>query len=203
MQPKDVRWNHIVPYNGFSFVEKQEQFENDSKKFMTSTPLRLDGQSVKLTLKGEVVTDGIKVATLKGDVVTNGVNVASFDKTVHSLGLALSDHEDLEVLKDQAEVFMNTFTDFPDNWEVKDIVKSDVLYLKLKTKDGQYRFKSDIKMDPENPKKCNLTRKDVVEVKVEMQAYINFKDKFGGFFLDVLEIKTKSTPPVKRRKRED
>jgi hypothetical protein len=189
MQPKDLKWNEIVPYNGFSFVDKQGQFEQDPKKFMTSTPLRLDGQSVKVTLKGEVVTDGI--------------NVASFDKNVHSLGLALSDHEDLEILKDQADVFAHVFTSFPDDWEVKDLIKGDVLYLKLKTKDGQYRFKTDIKMDPENPKKCNLTRKDVVEVKAEMQAYINFKDKFGGFFLDVLEIKTKAAPVIKRRKKDD
>lgn len=189
MQPKELSWNYIVPYNGFSFVEKQDQFSKDSKKFMTSTPLRLDGQSVKLTLKGEIVTDG--------------VNVAAFDKNVHSLGIALSDHDDLALLKDQTDIFMNVFTDFPEDWEVKDLIKGEVLYLKLKSKDGQYRFKSDIKMDPENPKKCNLTRKDVVEVKAEMQAYINFKDKFGGFFLDVLEIKTKTTPTVKRRKKED
>lgn len=190
MQPKNLDFAEVAPHTNFNFVDKQDQFEKDDKKFMTSTPLRYEGQSVKLTLKGEVVTDG--------------VNVAAFDKQVHSLGITLSDNEDLEQLKDVATaMFTQVFTDFPTEWEVKDIVKNDVLYLKLKTKDGQYRFKADVKMDPENPKKCNLSRKDVVEVKVEMQAYINFKDKFGGYFFDVLEIKTKTAPVIKRRKKED
>lgn len=188
MQPKDLDFTKVAPHN-FNFVEKHELFKNDKKKFMTSTPLRFEGQSVKLTLKGEVVTDGI--------------NVASFSKDVHSLGLSLVDQEDLESFKDHEEGFTQIFTDFPTEWTVKDILKGDVLYLKLKSRDGQYRFKSDIKMDPENPKKCTLTRKDVVEVKVEMQAYINFKDEFGGYFFDVLEIKTKTTPAIKRRKKED
>lgn len=187
MQPKDLDWAKIEPHSTFNFVEKQDLFDSDPKKFMTSTPLRFQGQSIKLTLKGEVVTDG--------------VNVAAFDKNVHSLGLALSDQDDLEAL--QTDSFTQVFTDFPEDWEVKDLLKNGVLYLKLKSKDGQYRFKSDIKMDPENPKKISLTRKDVVEVKVEMQAYINFKDHFGGYFLDVLEMKTKTAPVVKRRKKED
>lgn len=189
MQPKEIDWLKIEPHSSFNYVEKWELYDQDKKKFMTATPLRYHGQSIKLTLKGEVVTDGI--------------NVAAFDKTVHSLGISLTDSEDLESLRDLVDPFSHTFADFPTSWEVKELLRGDVLYLKLKSKDGQYRFKSDIKMDPENPKKCNLSRKDVIEVKVEMQAYINFKDRFGGFFFDVLEMKTKTTPSIKRRKKDD
>ena len=188
MQPKDLIWTKIQPHTTFNFLEQQEIYEKDNKKYLTATPLRYQGQSIKLTLKGEVVTAG--------------VNVAAFDKNVHSLGLSLTDQEDVDALQ-ITESFLQTFTDFPEDWDVKDLLKNNVLYLKLKSRDGEYRFKSDIKMDPENPKKNTLARKDVVEVKVEMQAYINFKDHFGGYFFDVLEIKTKTAPAIKRRKKED
>ena len=188
MQPKDLEWKDVTPHATFNYVEKKEQFDKDDKKFMTTTALRYEGQSVKVLLKGEIVT--------------NGINVASFDQNVHSLGLSLSDPEDLENLQELTKPFSHIFTDFPEDWEVKDLLRNDVLYLKLKTKDGKYRFKSDIKMDPENPKKVGIARSDTVEVKVEVQAYINFKQQSGGFFLDVLDIKTK-TSPAKRRKRED
>ncbi len=188
MQPKELVWTNIEPHTTFNFSEQQEAYEKEKKKFLTAIPLRYDGQSIKLTLKGEVATAGI--------------NVAAFDKNVHSLGLTLTDQEDVKALQ-ITESFLNTFTDFPEDWEVKELLKNNTLYLKLKIRDGEYRFKSDIKMDPENTKKTNLNRKDVIEVKVEMQAYVNFKDHFGGYFIDVLEIKTKTTPAIKRRKKED
>lgn len=188
MQPKELEWHKIEPHSAFNFIEKQALYEKDKQKFMAVTPLRFQGKSIKLTLKGEVSTDG--------------VNVAAFDKNVHSLGLILSDEEDVAALQNMND-FTRVFTDFPEDWEVKDLLKKETLYLKLKSKDGQYRFKSDIKMDPENPKKMNLSRNDEIEVKVEMQAYINFKDHFGGYYFDVLEIKTKTSPAIKRRKKED
>jgi hypothetical protein len=188
MEPKSLDWEQVTPYS-FNYVDKEQDYNKDHKKFIVSTPLRYNGKSVILILKGELTTDG--------------VNVASFDKTIHTLGLSLSQPEDLENLKELSGPFNTVFPNVPSEWDVKELLKKDVLYLKLKTKEGQYRFKSDIKMDPEDPKKCSLTRKDVIEAKVELQAYINFKDQFGGFFFDVLEIKTKTTPAIKRRKKED
>lgn len=173
----------------FDFDKSLEAFEQDHSKKIVIAPLRLQNKVFRLLLKGELFTDGI--------------NTAKFDNKVQSIGILLSNPTDTDGLKSLKDLFTNQLSIIPTQWDIKDVMKGDVIYLKTKTKDGKYRFQSDIKLDPKDPNKNGLSRNQYVEVQVEAQVYLNFESEQAGLFFDIVSLKTKTDEhQIKRRKKE-
>jgi hypothetical protein len=173
----------------FDFDKSLEAFEHDHSKKIVIAPLRLQNKVFRLLLKGELFTDGI--------------NTAKFDNKVQSIGILLSNPTDTDGLKSLKDLFTNQLSIIPTQWDIKDVMKGDVIYLKTKTKDGKYRFQSDIKLDPKDPNKNGLSRNQYVEVQVEAQVYLNFESEQAGLFFDIVSLKTKTDEhQIKRRKKE-
>jgi hypothetical protein len=166
----------------FDMDKAEEAFEKDAKQFLAVILLRHKSRSFKLTLKGELVTDGISVSEYN-----------------HSIGLRLCEDDQI-MLDDFPRIFYEPEFQFTHEYSVNPILKKDVLYLKLRAYKDKYRVKSDIDLDYKHPDKCALTRGDEVEVEVEVKAYLNLEEKKAGFILDLVHLKTGKPQPVKKRK---
>lgn len=129
---------------------------------------------------------------LRGDIITNGVNAGMYGQ---SLGLRLSDPQDTEALKKFQQLALG-WTNFQVNAStdisqvVRPLIKGDAIFLKLRQKGDQYRFTSDIPMDPATPGP-HPARGTAVEIVTEFSFYLNTKDDFSGFIVDLISLKTK------------
>lgn len=173
----------------FNFDLAQAAFESDEDKFLHVASTKYKNKVFKLVLKGEITT--------------NGINVADFPGNPHSLGFRFTNDEDESALE-SVNNFLVDFKEADDQWDVKDLLKNDVIYLKLKlSKDKtKYAFSSDVKLDPKKPHDSPLHRHQQIEVSANLNAYFNFKDKMMGMTLQVLNIKTKGEEPSKKKRKD-
>lgn len=180
---------HAVTTPRFDFVDSMEKYEDDPKNWLVITPVRHDRRVFRIGIKGELSTDGI--------------NVGKFESgESHSIGVLFTDSADMVLYKKLYELETLLFGMLPSDWSTTNVKESDVLYLKLKQRDGKYRAQSDIRWDPKEPKKSGLSRNQPVDIQVEIQLYFNYKEKKAGIYLDLVSLKTKTDEPVKRRKRD-
>lgn len=186
LAPTDIDSSNLTLYK-FNFDLAQAAFESDSDKFLHLASTKYKNKVFKLVLDGEITT--------------NGINVADFPGNPHSLGFRFTNDDDQAAMESLGNLLSDL--DVDDKWDVKDLIKNDVIYLKLKlSKDkSKYAFSSDVKLDPKKPHDSPFHRNQQVEVSVNLNAYFNFKDKMMGLSLQILNIKTKGEEPAKKKKK--
>lgn len=175
-------------FDKFNFEKEVEKYNKDPKKCIHILRIKSDNKPMKLTLVGEVTSDGIVVSSEYG---------------THSLGFKFTDDEDTETIE-QFNVLFEKFN-FNDSWTGKDLVKNDTLWIKLKyPKDkSSYKFKSNIKLNPKKPGDAAFRQYNPVELLVELLGYINLEDKIYGLSINLIELKSLdvvATPPTKKVK---
>jgi hypothetical protein len=172
-------------FDKFNFEKEQHKYVRDPKKAIHLIRVKADKRPLKLTLIGEITSDGIIVSNEYG---------------THSISFKFTDEDDLENLE-QFNVLFEQFK-LNDDWTAKDIVKNDSLWIKLKfPKDkSAYKFTSNVKLNPKKPADSPFRSYHPVELLVELLAYINFEDKMYGFTINLIDLKSMdhtSTPPKK------
>lgn len=173
----------------FDFEESQKTFEEDASKWLVIAPVRYDRRVFRIGLKAELTTDGI--------------NVANFESKVHTIGVTFTDMRDKILLEKMYDLEVATLYPYNDRFEELTNVKNqNVLYLKLKQRNGKYKTTCDVPLDPANPQNSGLYRNQPVDLELEIQYYFNFKDKKAGIYFDLTSIKTKTDEPVKRRRKD-
>lgn len=188
LAPSDIDSTSLSLYK-FNFDLAQAAYDSDDSKFLHVASTKYKSKVFKLILKGEITT--------------NGINVADFPGNPHSVGFRFTNDEDSANLESLTDL-LRDLNEADDNWDVKDLLKNDVIYLKLKlSKDKtKYAFSSDIKLDPKKPHDSPLHRHQQVEVSANLNAYFNFKDKMMGLSLQILNIKTKGEEPTKKKRKD-
>ena len=135
--------------------------------------LRIDENAFCLEIDGEVTTNGILVSNEYG---------------THSLGFKFNDDDD----KEGFEELNSVFDDLKgiEDWNVKDVLRDDVLWLKLKPKKDKnsYKFNSNMKMSPKKPQDAMISAFQNIRVIVEVSAYFHLKNKFCGISLAILSL---------------
>jgi hypothetical protein len=178
-------------FDKFDFQKEVAKYEKEPKKSIHIIRVKADKRPLKLSLVGEVTSDGIVVSNEYG---------------THSLGFKFSDDEDLETIE-QFNVLFEQFK-LDDSWTAKDFIKNDTLWIKLKyPKDkSSYKFTSNVKLNPKKPADTPFRAYHPVELLVELLAYINMEDKMYGFSINLIDLKSldhsTTTPPSKRARTE-
>ena len=124
---------------------------------------------------------------LKGFLTTNGVTVSDYGQ--HSIGFHFAEESEMDAFAKLMEVFDNDgFKVIDSEWSIKDIIKNDRIYLKLKTKNDKYTTRSNIKLDPKKAADAPLFRNQNVEVHLELNAYFGLEDKSCGLYCTVFNL---------------
>jgi len=187
LSPREIDSSDLSLYK-FNFKLAQAAYDSDDSKFLHLASTKYRNKIFKLVMKGEITT--------------NGINVADFPGNPHSLGFRFSDDEDQVCMESLTNLLADL--DVDEKWDVKEIIKNDTLYLKLKlSKDKtKYAFNCDARLDPKKPHESPLHRHQQIEVTANLNAYFNFKDKMMGLSLQLLNIKTKGEEPSKKKKKD-
>lgn len=173
--------SELTPASGLALnvdlVKARAKYENNGKSIIAMANFRLKKSPFKIRLEGELSTDGINVQSF-GDGKNAKVN--------YSFGFITTCPEDLDGLaKFQALVDETA----PDDYESVPLLKEEVIYIKLKTKDGK-RFNcfSNIKLEPKKVHEAPLYNGQPVAVTAEVSAWFNVEDKKAGVSLSVTKL---------------
>jgi hypothetical protein len=177
-------------FDKFDFQKELTKYQKDPKKAIHIIRVKSEKRPLKLSLVGEISSDGIVVSNEYG---------------THSIGFKFSDDEDLETIE-QFNVLFEQFN-LDDSWTAKDFIKNDTLWIKFKyPKDkSSYKFTSNVKLNPKKPADTPFRAYHPVELLVELLGYINLEDKMYGFSINLIDFKSldhSTTPPSKRSKTE-
>lgn len=175
-------------FDKFNFQKEQDKYNKEPKKSIHIIRVKAEKRPMKLSLLGEITSDGIVVSNEYG---------------THSLGFKFQDEEDLETIE-QFNVLFEQFN-LDDSWTAKDFIKNDTLWIKLKyPKDkSSYKFISNVKLNPKKPSDTPFRAYHPVELLVELLGYLNFEDKIYGLSINLIELKSldhSTTPPTKKVK---
>lgn len=153
-------------------------FEETGKNFLVMGAFRLGNNSVKVSLNGELTTEGVLVS--------------EFNKIPnYSFGFRFDEPEDLaamEALSDKLANYLKENSN--DDWELTSPVKEDKMYIKLKTTTDKKRFNllSNIRLDPKKLQDANLSRGQKVQVIGDLGVYCNLPDKKAGITFSVRKL---------------
>jgi hypothetical protein len=155
-------------------LKKAIQFHEDTgKNFLALGSFRLGKAAFKVSLNGEVTT--------------NGISVSEFNKIPnYSFGLRFENEEDIAAFEKLGELLSNFITestpDFKEEWDLTSPIKDDKIYIKLKTTTDKKRFNiaSNIKLDPKKIADAPIARGQKVQVIGELGVYCNLLDKKAG-----------------------
>jgi len=189
LTPKTLIQNPFE-FDKFDLTKELVKYEKEPKKSIHIIRVKSDKRPLKLTLIGEIFSDGIVVSSEYG---------------THSIGFKFSDDEDLETIE-QFNILFEKFN-FNESWSGKDFIKNDTLWIKLKfPKDkSSYKFTSNVKLNPKKPADAPFRAYHPVELLVELLGYINLEDKAYGLSLNLIDLKSLdhvTTPPTKKSKTE-
>lgn len=187
LTPKTLVQNPFE-FDKFDFTKELQKYIKEPKKAIHIIRVKAEKRPLKLTLVGEIFSDGIVVSSEYG---------------THSLGFKFTDEEDLETIE-QFNVLFEKFN-LDDTWTAKDFIKNDTLWIKLKyPKDkSSYKFTSNVKLNPKKPADSPFRAYHPVELLVELLGYINFEDKIYGLSINLIDLKSLdhiTTPPAKKTK---
>lgn len=175
-------------FEKFNFTKELEKYNKEPKKSIHMIRVKAEKRPMKLTLIGEVSSDGIVVSNEYG---------------THSLGFKFGDDEDLETIE-QFSVLFEQFN-LDESWTAKDFIKNDRLWIKLKyPKDkSAYKFHSNVKLNPKKPADAPFRAYHPVELLVELLGYMNFEDKIYGMSINLISLQSLDEPssptPVAKR----
>ena len=155
------------------------KIRTDGKKPLATSPIKIGRLPVRILLQGYLTTAGIN----KSEHDTWG------DKW--SFGMQLNHQEDADALKQILEELSKCLSEWePDtDFELKDVFKDEVLYLKAKTNPSQtgFIFTSNYKLHPKKPN-VDIQRYMPLDVEAEMGAYINVKNDTAGIYFTIRHI---------------
>lgn len=77
---------------------------------------------------------------------------------------------------------------FGKTFKVKAFANEETFFLKLQVKDGQYKAKFDVPMDPANPDKSPITAGTQIVVFCRPGVWLNMKNGTGGVYLQIERI---------------
>jgi hypothetical protein len=155
-------------------LKKAMQFHEDTgKNFLALGSFRLGKAAFKISLNGEVTT--------------NGISVSEFNKIPnYSFGLRFENDEDAAAFEKLTEILSKFITestpDAKEDWELTSPIKDDKIYIKLKTTTDKKRFNvaSNVKLDPKKIADATVARGQKVQVVGELGVYCNLIDKKAG-----------------------
>lgn len=168
------------------------KFENDPTKFLILGNLKLEKHSVKVSLTGEMVANGLLVSEFDG-------------KKNFSLALTLDETDDLEGLEKISEKLISMIPD-SDEYSFSSFVREEKLYLKLKLGNDKKSFmvKNNLKLNPNKMENTGLYRGQRVDVVGEIGVYVNIKDKKAGLTFTPRKIQFEvdfEEPATKKQKK--
>jgi len=169
LSPSDIIQDKTLQIAYFDVAKAIAHYEDTGKNFLVLGNFRLDKSSFKLSLKGELTTDG--------------VSVSEFNKIPnYSFGIRFDLDEDMVAMEALSNVLADYLKTSGDDWELTQPVKDDKIYIKLKTTSDKKRFNivSNIKLDPKKLSDANLTRGQKVEIIGDLGVYCNIPDKKAG-----------------------
>lgn len=91
--------------------------------------------------------------------------------------------------------------EYGSKYKVKPLLNEDKFFLKLQVKDGKYKAKFDVPMDPSNVDKSPITAGTQIVVFCRPGVWLNFKSKTAGVFLQVETINTDQPKKKSRSKK--
>lgn len=165
-----------ISLSKFDFATSESIYKVNPQKAVKLVPLLMDGKPFKLTLVGQLFTEGILVSEEFG---------------THSIGFNFEDPNDVT----QLNLLFNCFDAVKDDlslWETRSIIKNeDQIWFKLKHgKDkSAYRFRSNIKLFPKKPEAAPLDIGDDIQATVDVSAYFAFENGTFGICLNLRELK--------------
>lgn len=170
LSPSEIIQNASLQIAHLDVKKALSSFEDTGKNFLVLGTFRLDKSSFKVSLEGELTTEG--------------VTVTEFNKIPnYSFGIRFDNPDDLSAM----EQLNTTLADFlkqsgEEDWELTQPVKDDKMYIKLKTTSDKKRFNviSNIKLDPKKLSDANLVRGQKVQVIGDIGVYCNLPDKKAG-----------------------
>jgi len=186
----------ITPAKGLALnvdlVKARSKFESNGKSIIAMANFRLKKTPFKIKMDGELSTDGINVQTFG-----EGKNA----KMNYSFGFVLLNSDDMAAF-DAFQTLVDETA--PEDYESSPIMKEEVLYIKLKTKDGK-RFNcfSNVKIDPKKSQEAALYNGQKVSVTAEVNAWFNVEDKKAGVTFNVTKLEFEvedEAPPAKKVK---
>lgn len=166
-KPSAITNEQVLTIVGVDMAKATAKFEKDDKQLLQMGKFKLDSKSFKLSLDGELTTNGI--AENKWTNPTTAKTTTTF-----SIGIALSD-EDLEFFENQVNFLGSFVAAENEEYELTPLVKNDVIYLKVKDK-KVFNAMANVKGD-------TLFHGQKVNVLVEFKFYINLKDLKAGLVL--------------------
>lgn len=164
----------------FEFADPNlEKIRADGKKSLATSAVKIGRLPVRILLQGFLTTAGIN----KSEHDTWG------DKW--SFGMQLNHQEDADAIKELLERVSERLSEWePDtDFELKDVFKDEVLYLKAKTNNSQtgFLFTSNYKLHPKKPN-ADIQRYMPIDVEAEMGIYINVKNDTAGIYFTIRHI---------------
>ena len=142
-------------------------------------------ESSKIICGDIVVGSKPLVVSLVGQLPTGVINVAEWG--AHTLAFTFDDEADLKAFAKLTEV-VGALPGVDATWKVKDPIVSERLYLKLKVKNDQYTFKTNVKLNAKKPTEAPLIRYQSAEVQADVKLYFSLESKTCGVYLDIFNI---------------
>lgn len=157
-------------------IKAEAKYQESGKNFITMGKFRMKKSAFKIVMVGELSTDGINCSTF---------GEGKGAKTSYSLGF-IPQEEDVIAIEKFASLVDELC---PDDYDSSPIMKDEIMYLKLKTKDGKrFNFYSNIKLEPKKYQEAPLYNGQQVKVTAEISAWFNFEDKKAGLTLAISKL---------------
>ena len=157
----------------------------ESKRSMTTAPLRIGNEVARIRLAGEKSSDGIKSSDFEAG-------------PKHSFGLKLSNPADEEALEKLVELLKDVPSDEEfQEWSPRTVLKDGILYIKCKpSRDGsRYQFESNISLTP-GVESAELYQFMKVELIATVGCYFNVEDDGCGVYITPLYIEFVKDAPL-------
>lgn len=154
--------------SGFDLPKCSSDYDSDPvKKRIRIFNLKFSKSIFKVTLSGEVTTNGIAVNSWDGGAST------------YSIGLRFTDSNDYQNFEKIIDFLISNLND---SWDLTNVIKDEIIYLKLKPSNDKKTFgvKSNVKLDPKKPNECAITQGQGVTVVAELGVYLNMEDSKAG-----------------------
>lgn len=181
--PSEIITSTDLKIAHFDVKKALASFEESGKNFLCMGTFRLGKNSFKISLLGELTTDGI--------------NVSEFNKQPnYSFGFRFDNEEDLTAIESLSELLADYLKEATeDDWELTAPVREEKMYIKLKTTSDKKRFNllSNIKLDPKRLSDANLSRGQKVNVIGELGVYCNLPDKKAGVTFTARKLEFEET----------
>lgn len=147
-------------------------------KDLAVSQLKLGRYPARLFLRGSLTTDGIN--HLESEWGDN-----------YSFGFQFDEAEDATALANLQENLVSFLaeTQHDAEYEIKPILKDEVLYLKCKTdsKQSKFVFTSNFKLHPKKPN-TDVVRFMPIECQVDVGAWINIKNDTAGLYFTLKDV---------------